>query len=99
MKYPADLILNDARSEEFNEEWLRGVPTFAEHPAMQADQVGNWYTEYVISYQGLSVILGELAATIRGARADVVQARLSALSSFDFAFLSSKFWRAPLLSR
>jgi iron complex transport system substrate-binding protein len=71
-KYPADLILIDARSGSSTAEQLMDVPTFAALPAAAAGQFGAWQTEYVPSYEAFTAVMKDLAATIRGARADVV---------------------------
>ncbi|MCA9876236.1 MAG: ABC transporter substrate-binding protein [Thermomicrobiales bacterium] len=68
-----DLFLNDAREAAgyFTVEQLLGQPTFAALPAAQAGQIGPWRVEYVMSYQGFTSVLEELAETIRAARDDV----------------------------
>jgi iron complex transport system substrate-binding protein len=71
-KYPADLILIDARSGSSSAEQLLNVPTFAALPAAAAGQFGAWQTEYVPSYEAFTAVMNDLAATIRAARADVV---------------------------
>lgn len=71
-KYPADLVLQDARAGAPTIEELNQFPTWAVHPAVQAGQVGPWKTEYVTSYQGFSAILNDLAALISRSRDDVV---------------------------
>jgi iron complex transport system substrate-binding protein len=72
-KYPADLILVDARSGSLTgEELAAQVPSFAALSAAKAGQFGAWQTEYVPSYAGVSAVLEDLAETIRGAKADVV---------------------------
>ena len=71
-KYPADLILVDARSGSSSGEQLLDVPTFAALPAAAAGQLGAWQTEYVPSYAAFTTVMQDLAATIRGADPDVV---------------------------
>lgn len=67
-KYPADLILIDARQWSSTGEDLKArVPTFAALPAAKADQFGPWLTEYVPSYAGFTPVLQALAGSIRGA--------------------------------
>lgn len=72
-KYPADLILVDARSGSMTgEELAAQIPSFAALPAARAGQFGAWKTEYIPSYDGVATVLEDLAATIRGAKTDVV---------------------------
>ena len=71
-KYPADLILVDARSGSSSGEQLMAVPTFAALPAAAAGQLGSWQTEYVPSYAAFTAVMQDLAATIRGAEPDIV---------------------------
>jgi iron complex transport system substrate-binding protein len=71
-RYPADLILIDARSGSSTAEQLMEVPTFATLPAAAAGQFGAWQTEYVPSYVAFTAVMEDLAETIRGARADIV---------------------------
>lgn len=68
-----DLILNDAREAAgyFTVDQLMAQPTFAALPAAKAGQIGPWRVEYVMSYQGFTSVLEELAETIRAARDDV----------------------------
>lgn len=70
-KYPVDLILNDARSAALTPEQLNESPTWVAQPAVEAGQVGEWYTEFVPSYAGFATILEALAETVGDARADV----------------------------
>lgn len=73
LKYPADLLLLDERDGGFTIDNLAEAPsTLAAHPAVQAGQVGNWYTEFVLSYDAFAAILEELATTISESRDDVV---------------------------
>lgn len=66
-KYPADLILLDARQWSSTGEQLKEqVPTFAALPAAKADQFGSWLTEYVPSYAGITPVLQALTEAIRG---------------------------------
>ena len=71
-RYPADLILVDARSGSLTgEELAAQIPSFAALPAAKAGQFGAWQTEYVPSYAGVAAVLEDLAETIRGAKTDV----------------------------
>lgn len=73
-KYPADVIFNDYRSNApfFRVDQLLEIPTFAALPAAKAGQIDNWYYEWVLSHRGFAFVLDNLAASVRGARADVV---------------------------
>ena len=71
-KYSADLILHDARSAAIRQEQLADIATWSALPAVQADQVHNWYTEFVPSYLGLAEVLEDLATAIEESSADVV---------------------------
>jgi iron complex transport system substrate-binding protein len=71
-KYQVDLILNDARAAALTPEQLAGYPTWEAQPAVEAGQVGEWYTEFVPSYKGFAGVLESLAETIDASEADVV---------------------------
>lgn len=71
-RYPADLILHDARAFSLQPDQLVGYPTWTGLPAVAAGQVGRWTAEVRLSPQGWTAALDELAATVRGARTDVV---------------------------
>jgi iron complex transport system substrate-binding protein len=71
-KYPADLILVDARSGSSSAEDLMAVPTFAALPAAAAGQTAPWQTEYVPSYAAFTAVVRDLAEAIRGVEEDVV---------------------------
>lgn len=64
-KYPADLALNDARSGSMSAEEMNEIATWAAHPAAQAEQVGAWQTEFVANYAGFTVVLEDLAESVR----------------------------------
>jgi iron complex transport system substrate-binding protein len=66
LRYSADLILLDERDGGFTAHNLDEAPrTLAAHPAVKAGQVGNWYTEFVLSYDAFAAILEELAEAMR----------------------------------
>lgn len=73
-KYPSDLVLVDLRSGtgSLTVDDMAEIPTWKEHPAVKAGQIGGWYTEFVPSYAGYAAILEDLAETIRNSRGDVV---------------------------
>lgn len=69
LKYSADLILLDERDGGYTVENLAEAPaTLAAHPAVKAGQVGNWYTEFVLSYDAFAAVLEELAAELRASQ-------------------------------
>lgn len=72
-KYPADLILNDARSAALTPEDLVDYPTWNAQPAVQAGQVGKWFTEFVPSYLGFTTVLEDLATSISSSKSDIVE--------------------------
>ncbi|MBA2520739.1 MAG: ABC transporter substrate-binding protein [Chloroflexia bacterium] len=71
-KYPADLILNDARTQSLTLEQLSEFETWRALPAVVAGQVAGWYPEPSYSYLGYAPVLRELAAAIHAADASVV---------------------------
>lgn len=71
-KYQVDLILNDACSAALTPEQLAEYPTWAAQPAVEAGQVGEWFTEFVPSYRGFAGVLEALAETVNASQADVV---------------------------
>ncbi len=64
--YPADLVMVDVRRGWPNP-IVESQPTWQEHPAVQADQVTPWNPLIVLSYQGMTSIISELAAAIEAA--------------------------------
>jgi iron complex transport system substrate-binding protein len=70
-KYPADLILVDARNDQIVQE-VEGVGTWEALPAVQAGQLGPWYAGAPYSYARLAPMMRELAEIIREADADLV---------------------------
>lgn len=72
-KYPADLILEDARTLGLTPEQLAAkYPTWKQLPAVKAGQVGPWRAETPSSYVLYTEMLNEVAETIGKARTDVV---------------------------
>jgi iron complex transport system substrate-binding protein len=72
LKYPADLILIDAREGSFGPDDFSGIATWASVPAARAGQVATWDLEPIYSYAGYAPELRRLTDLVRGARADVV---------------------------
>lgn len=70
-KYPADLILVDARNDQIVQE-VEAVGTWESLPAVKANQLGPWYAGAPYSYARLAPIMVELAGIIREADADLV---------------------------
>lgn len=70
-KYPADLILVDARNDQVVQE-VQEVGTWQSLPAIEADQVGKWYAGAPYSYARLAPMMRELAELIRVTDADLV---------------------------
>jgi iron complex transport system substrate-binding protein len=70
-KYPADLILVDARNDQIVQE-VEAVGTWESLPAVKADQLGPWYAGAPYSYARLAPMMVELAGIIREADADLV---------------------------
>jgi len=70
-KYPADLILIDARFDPSSEE-IASIGTWQSLPAIEANQVGKWYAGAPYSYARLAPMMLELAELIRNTDADLV---------------------------
>lgn len=66
-KYPADLILQSTRAGLLTRDQLASHPTFGLLPAVKAGQIGDWDTDVIQSYQGLTAALQALTATLRTA--------------------------------
>lgn len=67
----ADLLVFDARIDvgyPSLAETIAKVPTFAQHPAVVAGQTADWQYEYVMSYQGATDLITDLAEAIEAAR-------------------------------
>jgi iron complex transport system substrate-binding protein len=71
-RYSADLILHDVRPQSLSPAQLAEIPTWNEHPAVKAGQVGAWRVEAAYSHKGFAAVLEGLAETVRRSRADVV---------------------------
>lgn len=72
-RYPADLILEDARQVGLTpEELTKKQPTWRLLPAVQAQQVAPWQAETPYTYQQYTRILEKLAESVRTSRTDVV---------------------------
>lgn len=72
-RYPADLILEDARTVGMTPKELAAkYPTWKQLPAVKAKQVAPWRAETPSSYSLYTELLTELTKTIDKARTDVV---------------------------
>ncbi|MFE7872744.1 ABC transporter substrate-binding protein [Micromonospora humida] len=67
-KFPADLILLDNRSTALQPKDLAAKPTWAQLPAVKANQVTPWDAVPRFSYAGAAPLLENLAAAIRSAK-------------------------------
>ncbi|MET7748980.1 ABC transporter substrate-binding protein [Micromonospora sp. NPDC005367] len=67
-KFPADLILLDNRSTALQPKDLAAKPTWAQLPAVKANQVAPWDAVPRFSYAGAAPLLENLATTIRAAK-------------------------------
>lgn len=67
-KYPADVILYDARAQSMKLEEMMKKPTFADLPAVKAGQVYPWRAEERFSYLGHANMLEELIANLEKAK-------------------------------
>lgn len=71
--YPADLLLEDARTVGLTTDQLaEKFPTWTLLPAVKARQVGAWHAETPSSYALYVQVLLDLAATVAKAKTDVV---------------------------
>jgi iron complex transport system substrate-binding protein len=67
-KYAADAILYDARSNVLPLTAAKGIRTFAELPAVRANQIGAWQADPPPSYQRYTRTMNDLARAIAGWR-------------------------------
>lgn len=70
LKYPADVIFNSSRGGgtlTLSLEDLQAHPTFGQHPAVAAGQVGDWNQDFIMSYQGMTDALNAIISTLDGA--------------------------------
>ncbi|MET8282694.1 ABC transporter substrate-binding protein [Micromonospora sp. NPDC005174] len=67
-KFPADLILLDNRSTALQPKDLTAKPTWAQLPAVRANQVTPWDAVPRFSYAGAAPLLENLATAIRNAK-------------------------------
>jgi iron complex transport system substrate-binding protein len=67
-KYAADGILYDTRSNVLPLAAAKGIPAFADLPAVRANQVGAWQADPPPSYQRYATRMNDLARAIAGWR-------------------------------
>lgn len=67
-KYPADLILYDARTQALTADALKTHPTWTALPAVQAGQIAKWHPETPFSHAQYVPVLQELTAAVKKAR-------------------------------
>ncbi|RKN43713.1 ABC transporter substrate-binding protein [Streptomyces hoynatensis] len=67
-RYPADVLLLDSRSSALQPADLSGKPTWAQLPAVVADQVTPWNSEPRYSHAGCAPVLQQLADALSAAR-------------------------------
>ena len=70
-KYPADLILADARGGTVAQIHDRLPPTAAALPAVQADQLISWPAVHAYGYGNLAAIIDDLAGAVAEASQDI----------------------------
>jgi iron complex transport system substrate-binding protein len=68
LKYPADIVFNTTRGEALTNQDLIDHPTFGQHPAIKAGQLGAWNQDFIMSYQGLTAALTEMTKTLSAAK-------------------------------
>ncbi len=71
-RYPADLILGDARGGATAEAIVAAMPESARNlPAIQADQLVPWVLTPALGYGAFSVVIDDLTAAVSAARTDI----------------------------
>jgi iron complex transport system substrate-binding protein len=70
-KYPADLILTDSRTYALSRQQLAAIPTWAQLPAVKANQLADWSTEPRFNPVLAAPVIQKLAEVVKGARTDI----------------------------
>lgn len=71
-RYPADLILGDARGGATAEAIISAMPESARNlPAIEADQLVPWVLTPALGYGAVAVVLDDLTAAVAAARTDI----------------------------
>lgn len=64
LKYPADVILCSTRPGTLTADELKAHPTWGQHPAVKAGQIGLWNQDFIMSYQGMAAALDATIAPL-----------------------------------
>lgn len=67
-KYQADVIFQSTREGLLDLDGIKAHPTFSQLPAARAGQVGDWNTDVIQSYQGLTEALESMLEALRNSR-------------------------------
>jgi iron complex transport system substrate-binding protein len=67
LMYPADVVYNTTRGDAFTADDLKSHPTFGQHPAIKAGQIGVWNQDFIMSDSGLAETLTTILETLRTA--------------------------------
>jgi iron complex transport system substrate-binding protein len=70
-KYPADLILTDSRTYALTRQQLAAIPTWAQLPAVKANQLADWSTEPRFNPVLAAPVIQKLTEVVKGARTDI----------------------------
>lgn len=71
-KYPADLILTDNRTYALSRQQMAQYPTWAQLPAVKANQLADWSTEPRFNPVLAAPVIQKLTAVVKNARTDIV---------------------------
>lgn len=67
LAYPADVVLISSLAGRLTAEELQAHPTYGQHPAIKAGQIGEWNQSYIPSYPQLTATLVQVLAALRDA--------------------------------
>ncbi|WP_329047672.1 ABC transporter substrate-binding protein [Amycolatopsis sp. NBC_01488] len=70
-KYPADLILTDSRTYALSRRQMAQFPTWAQLPAVKANQLADWSTEPRFNPVLAAPVIRKLTEVVQGARTDI----------------------------
>ncbi|WP_370942237.1 ABC transporter substrate-binding protein [Amycolatopsis sp. cg5] len=70
-KHPADLILTDSRTYALSRQQMARFPTWAQLPAVKANQLADWSTEPRFNPVLAAPVVQKLAEVVRGAQAGI----------------------------
>lgn len=71
-KYPADLILSDSRTFALSRQQLAAIPTWAQLPAVKANQIADWSTEPRFNPVLAAPVIQKMVDVVKNARTDIV---------------------------